>query len=311
MKRLVFWLLTILGYLLYTVGVIVVLLWILFPADSVLVWLQGKLNTAYPSLSWNIDNVEAGFPLKLKLSDIRVNRENDPGNQLLHIPEMHFSPDIEELVKMKKQIPVHYQVKTLDGTVAGEIVPGKGSMVQCSGEIKNIQVGKLDEIWRKTNRNGSGKISGTFQYSGKWQNPLQGNLHADLKVSEGKISLQQQIFGLDQVNFNSMTTVLSLKDKIVTFEKGVVDSRLFNVSYTGTLKLTDTIYTSDITLTGFMEPRPELFGGLKNATAASFIKNQLQNDKLSFTISGSILEPGILFKGASGIIDGIIDGGLR
>ncbi|MDH3330535.1 MAG: type II secretion system protein GspN, partial [Desulfobulbaceae bacterium] len=234
MKQLVRGLISILGYLLYTFGVVVVLLWLLFPADSVLVWLQGKLNTAFPSLSWNIDKLEAGFPLKLKLSDIRVNGKNEQGNQLFYIPEMHFSPDMEELVKMKKQIPIHYQMKTLDGTVAGEIVPGKGSMVKCSGELQNIQIGKLDEIWKKTNRNGSGKISGTFQYSGTWQNPLQGNLHADLKVSDGKISLQQQIFGLDQVNFNSMTTILSIKDKSVTFEDGTVDSRFFKVSYSGT-----------------------------------------------------------------------------
>jgi hypothetical protein len=116
---------------------------------------------------------------------------------------------------------------------------------------------------------------------------------------------------LDQVDFNVMTTNLSVKNRIVTIDNGVLDSRLFNVTYKGTLKLTDSLYTSGITLQGFIEPRPEMLGGMKNAAAVTLIKNQLQNNKLSFTINGTLIEPGILFKGASGIIDGIIDGGVR
>lgn len=312
MKQAGRWLLTVFGYLLYTAGVFVVLLWILFPADSALAWLQGKLRHAYPSLSWDFSGVEKNFPLKLRLSAIRVYEKSDRENPLFQIDEVYVSPMMEKLTGLKKQVPVRFLLEIFDGTVSGELlVPGNGETVQCSGEMQGIQLGKFEEIWKKTNRSGSGKMTGTFQYAGTWHDPLQGSLQASVQVSDGAISLQQPIFGMEQVAFESTATDLALSNRTVTLDNGVMDSHLFTATYKGNMTLADNLYTSGITLQGFMEPRPELLGGLQNPTAASLIKSQLQDDRLSFTISGTLLEPGILFKGASGIIDGVIEGGGR
>ena len=75
-NKVIRWLFSSLGYLLYTVGVAVILLWVLFPIDTVKTWLQRRLNTDSPTLIWEIKGMEAVFPLQLELSDVRVLKKN-------------------------------------------------------------------------------------------------------------------------------------------------------------------------------------------------------------------------------------------
>ncbi|MDW7773124.1 MAG: type II secretion system protein GspN [Desulfobulbaceae bacterium] len=311
MKRFGRWLLVSLAYLVYTLGVVVVLLWILFPADGVLVWLQGKLQNAYPGLAWNINRVEKEFPLGITFADVGVYEKNDQENPLILFNEMRISPAVEGMLKLKKQVPVAYRLKTPEGTIEGELsLPGKGLPAQCSGEIRNIELGMFEEIWKKINRTASGSMSGTFQYSGFWQDPLHGELQASVEVRDGEIGLQQGIFGLEQIDFHLMSASVNLKDRIFSLDSGMMESRLFTANYEGSLQFADNLYTSALNIQGLMEPRSELLGGMNN-TAASLIRSQLQNNKLSFVINGTLFEPGIIFRGASGIIDGIIESGGR
>jgi type II secretion system protein N len=312
MKRFFRLLLVLSGYLLYTVCVTVILLWVLFPSDSALVWLQGELRQAYPSLAWNISGLEKAFPPKLRLTGVRIHENNDPDNPPFVIDEINVSPALGRLVKLEREVPLRYDMQALDGTVRGEaFFPLQGDVVECSGEAGGLELAALDAVWDLTNREGSGTMSGRFRFTGAWQDPLRGKLEADLQVRDGTISLVQPIFGLQRIDFHDMSTDLSISNRIVSLEDGRMDSRLFSASYKGVVRVTDNLYTSSINIQGSMEPRPEMLAGLQNPTAVSLIKSQLRDDKLSFTLSGSLMEPGIQFRGTSGVIDGVIEGGAR
>lgn len=312
MKGFFRWFLTTLGYAVYAVAVILVLLWFLFPADSSLVWLQKKLNAASSSFVWEIKGLNRGFPFNIRLSDIKLSERDDKQTPILQFASLQLAPDMKGLAGLTSKIPFTYQLKTLDGTVKGDCqVSSNRSLVSCTGEMQNLQVGDLVELWKMTDRSGSGAVSGTFKYFGVGNNLLQGTLRAKLQVKDGTVSLRQKILGLDRIDFQSMTTSLNIKDRVASFENGQMESRLFKADFDGSLKLTGNMYTSAVNIRGKIEPRSELFGGLKNSASVSFIKGQLQDDKLSFIINGTLVEPGILFKGASGVIDGIIEGGVR
>ena len=311
-NKVIRWFFSSLGYLLYTVGVVVILLWVLFPIDTVKTWLQRRLNTDYPTLIWEIKGMEAVFPLQLELSDVRVLKKNQTKNALVEIAEMQLAPDIMELVKLKKQIPLSYRIKTLDGTVKGKLmVLQDRSILQCSGDLQDIEIGQLEGFWKSIERTGSGKLSGTFAYKGLWKKPLREELEADVTVADGRVSLVQKTFGLDVLEFTTMKTRVLAKDRIVNVNDGEVDSRLFSASFDGVMSLSDNFITSGLKVQGSVEPRPELLGRLDSEIAITFIKSQLRDNKLSFAISGSLSEPGILFKGVSGVIDGIYEGGSR
>lgn len=312
MKRFVSWIVSSLGYLLYTAFVLVVMLWILFPAEKVRVWVQARLNTVNPALQWEIKGLQTSWPLSLVASGIRLVEDGGSTQPLLQIDSIKLTPGLSSLYRIAREIPVHYQIRMLEGNVRGTAAYSKeNSQLRGSGNMLDLNLALLAEAWQKMGRVVTGKLSGRFSYEGQWEDFRQSNLQAELDIGEGSVSLQQPIFGLDDLAFNRMATSFTLQDSIITLERGEVESRMMAGEFSGTVSLADTLMTSEVKIDGSIEPRPELLGGLPNKAMMTLIKNQLQDDRLSFAMTGTLLEPGIVFRGATGVIDGIIEGGVR
>ncbi|MDD3619594.1 MAG: type II secretion system protein GspN [Desulfobulbaceae bacterium] len=312
MKRFAGWLLSSLGYLLYTLVVLVVLLWFLFPVDKVRVRLQAGMNAAGTDARWEIAGLHKAWPLSIVASGVRFREGENGGEPLILIDELKVTPAVQGLLTMGERIPVRYQLRFLDGTVRGngEYHPADG-LVRGEGHLENLDLTGLDEIWRKMNRKAAGIVSGRFSVQGAWGNLSQLEGQADLVVSDGHIDLYQPFFGLPQLTFSRMRTVFNLRDGVVTLEQGDVESKMLAAEYAGTVTLANPPGLSEIKVNGSLEPRPELLGGIKDRTALALIRNQLKENRLSFAVSGTLLEPGIAFEGTSGVIDGIIQGGAR
>ena len=200
----------------------------------------------------------------------------------------------------------------MDGSLRGQgFLRAENRMLRCEGEAENLQLGGLTALWAMLDRTASGKLSGHYRFEGDWRDPAQGVFTAELRVAEGSLSLQQAVFGLAQLEFGEMTGSLELRERVLALTKGRVDSRLLAGEYNGTVTLANPLQISEMKIDGSLEPRPELLSNLRNQATVTLIKKQLRDNKLSFALSGTILEPGIQFRGASGVIDGVIQGGAR
>lgn len=311
MKRFAGWIFSSLGYALYTIMVVVVLLWVLFPDDSVHDWLQVRMNSATPA-QWEIGALRKAWPLSFVAADIRVREGLNAPEPLIHIDEVRIRPDFGGLIAAGGNIPVTFQVRTLDGSVRGNVsFSPAGGPIQCSGNMENLELEGLGEIWRIMNREASGSLSGRFSFEGPWQNPPLGSGQADLVIADGSIALVQPFFGLPRLEFSRMTAALKLRDRMVAVEQGAVESKMLAGEYGGTVTLADSPLMSEVQIDGFIEPRPELLGSIKDGATLALIRNQLRENKLAFALSGTLLEPGITFQGTSGVIDGILRGGAR
>ena len=312
MKRFAGWLFSSLGYALYTVAVVLVLLWVLFPVDSFRVWLQARMNTAGPARQWEIGAMRKAWPLSVVAADIRLREGGGAPQPLVRIDEVRIRPDFGGLIAGSGNIPVHYQVSALQGSVRGNMsfMPA-GNRIQCRGDLENLEVEGLGEIWRIMNREAAGSLSGRFSFEGPWDNLPQGSGQAELVITDGSIALIQPFFGLSRLEFSRMTTALKFGEGVVAVEEGTVESKMLAGEYGGTVTLADSLPTSEVKIDGFIEPRPELLGSIKDGATLALIRNQLRENRLSFAISGTILEPGITFQGASGVIDGILRGGAQ
>lgn len=312
MKRYAGWLFSSLGYLLYTILVLVVLLWVLFPADSVRVWLQARMNSPDAGLRWEISGLHKAWPVSVVATGVRLRESATAPEPIFQIDELKIMPDFGKILEAGKSIPVRYHARALAGTVrgTGELNREDG-MVRCGGDVEKIALDQLGELWRKMNREAAGSLSGRFSFEGPWRDAPRGGGKADLTVTNGFIDLYQPLFGLSQLEFSRMTAALHLRDRIVTLEEGTIESKLLAGEYSGTVTLTDPLIASKVEVEGLMEPRPELLGNIRDGAVLALIRNQLQENRLSFAISGTILEPGITFHGASGVIDGIIQGSAR
>lgn len=311
MKNFLNWILSVFGYGAYTLVILVVLLWVLFPTESFRVWLEAKLDEQGSSVAWEIGDLSIGWPLSIVGMDIKAVKK-DGNEPFVIVDELKVRPDVLGIRGLSSDWPLTYRAKVLGGIVKGDVSLNKelGS-IKCSGTISNSQVEGLDGIWQLLDRKVTGNLSGSFSYDAKWQGLLSGNLQTDLVLVDGSLELLQPVFGLESLDFNRLSTTLLLKDRVATFEKGKVDSNLFAADFSGTVTLADELLGSGLDMNGAFEPRPELLGSLKDATVVKLIKGQLRDNKLMFTLSDTLKMPGITFQGMSGVIDGVIQGSGR
>ena len=308
-KGFVQWLLAGLGYLVYTLAVLVVLLWVLFPVDSFRYWLQGRLSALSPGMEWKITSVKRVLPFALQLSGISV---RDRKAAWLEIEELEVRPSLTDLKSVKRIIPARYRMKTLGGSVEGQMrIDREKKTFYSQASLNGVQLGMLEALWQRLNREGKGSLSGDLEFSCGLSSLIQGEGEANLVVRDGGIGLAQPILGQESLEFTQARATIRMKDGVMTVEQGEVESHLLAGSYDGTITFSDNLATSSVDLKGSFEPRPELLGGMENQATVSLIRSQLQDGKLSYSINGTVLAPGILFEGASGIIDGIIEGGIR
>ncbi|MFZ5797929.1 MAG: type II secretion system protein GspN [Desulfobulbaceae bacterium] len=310
MKRFLRWLTASLGYLLYTTLVLALLFWLLLPGDSIRDWLENRLNAASPDLRWEIGKLAAALPPALVASKITVREEGEAGLELLQVAELRLMPDLRALLTVDRAIPFRYRVRMLDGTIEGKgVLPEDRGRLRLAGEAADLQLKNLTEFWNMVGRTASGILSGSFQFEGAWQRPAQGLLEAELHVADGNVSLQQPVFGLDQLAFGLLTGSLELREGVLTLAEGRLDSGLLAGEFGGSVVLRTPLVMSTLAVEGALEPRPELLSSLRDKATVTLIRNQLSDNKLSFVLNGSLLEPGIQFRGTAGIIDGIITGG--
>jgi type II secretion system protein N len=312
MSRFLHWLAASLGYLAYTLLVVGILLWVQLPRESLRLWLEGQLNTASPALQWEVKGLHAALPGALVATDLRVREAGSSGVELLQVAELRVLPDLKGLLTTRKEMPWRYQLRILDGTVKGHaVLQEKGDGLRCDGEMLDLQLSGMPAIWNKLNRAVTGKLAGSFRFEGPWRHPVQGAITADLRAADGSINLLQPVLGLEQLEFSAASAALQLENKTLTVSNGKFESRMLAADFGGSLALADNLPLSALEVDGSLEPRSELLSGLSDQLVVEQIKKQLKDNRLSFFLSGTMLEPGVKFQGATGVIDAVFQGGGR
>lgn len=312
MSRFLGWLAASLGYLAYTFLVVGVLLWVMLPRESLRLWLEGQLNTSGSGLAWEVKGVEAALPGALVATDLRVREAGSSGVELLRAAELRILPDLKGFLVSRKEMPWRYQLRILDGTVQGHaVLLEKGDILRCDGEVRELQLSGMPAIWNKLNRAVAGKLAGSFRFEGPWRHPLQGAITADLRTADGSINLLQPVLGLEQLEFSEASAALQLENKTLAVSAGKFESRMLAAEFGGSVALADNLPLSGLELDGSLEPRSELLSGLSDQMMVEQIKKQLKDNRLSFFLSGTMLEPGVKFQGATGVIDAVFQGGVR
>lgn len=305
------WIISILGYGAYTLAVVVVLLWFLFPTDSCRVWLQSQFAKQNSSLVWDVKEVKLAWPLSLDAIQLQA-REPEAASPLLAIDSIKFRPAVKNILGFSDTVSLVYSLRGLDGTVDGNIAIGKESgMINCTGDINKLKLEKLEGIWKKIGRGVNSEAGGTFTYQGKWQDLLSGDLQAKVRLENGSVELLKPVMGMNSLDFRQMDTSISLKQRTMSLEDSTMESDLFAAEFSGTLEMTEDIFNSVLDIKGWFEPRPELLANLKDQRVVKVVKSQLRDNKLNFKLTDTLMSPGIAFEGTSGIIDGVLQGGGR
>ena len=112
MKNFLNWILSVLGYGAYTLAILVVLLWVLFPTESFRVWLEAKLDKQGSSVAWEIGDLRIGWPLSVVGMDIKVVKRGSK-TPLVIVDELKMRPDVLGIRGLGHDWPFSYRVGCL------------------------------------------------------------------------------------------------------------------------------------------------------------------------------------------------------
>ncbi len=285
------------GYLLYTLVVLVVMLWLLFPSAAVRQRLEYQLQTMTPGLQWSIGNISLALPADIVLTDITITDKHASKKPLFTVDSLSLRPSLQTLLKAR-QLSAEYRLDLLGGYLSGGLRLGDDrDTVLFSGKANGLEMTGLKKIVRGFDRTVSGTLSAVF--TGKYMVRGSGGLELDGKVEllKGEISFLSPVLGMEKLVFNQLSSRIQYGPMEIKIANGRLDSRLLSGDFSGTIEPGGNIFESQLDVSGGLVPRPEFLATIGDGSMVNQLKRQLKGGKLPFVISGTLEEPGIVFTG--------------
>lgn len=289
------WLLSSIGYLLYTLTVLVFLLWMLFPAETVKTWLEQQLDARYPQYVWSIGSFKPVFPGRLELADITITIDRNK-KPVVQVARLDLVPDLVRI--FGKSRLVRYQLHLPGGIVAGRFVAAAGDrQFECRGRVNGLQLEKLRAVQQLLQRKLTGTASGEFTGQGIWKRSGKMELKGKVNITGGMLQLREPVLGLAQLPYTKIETNFQYHDGQWEFKQGKLVSSKMTADFSGRIKAAGNFESAVLQLTGRITPRPELFAGTGDRKMARVVHTFLKDGGLPFTVSGTAVEPAIHFEG--------------
>jgi type II secretion system protein N len=302
-------LLSIAGYLLFTLMALALMLWYQFPGDAVKKRLEAELSALTPGVTWKIDKVSLAFPAAVKLTHVTLYSSKRPKESGIRFDSLSLRPNTIQFAK-KKKISVDYTVELFQGSVKGHLDFGRNKkLLSYNGIAKGIKLVELLELHKALGRKISGVLSANFSGSASVDASTNYTSQGNVVLTEGVLGLQQPVLGMKKIDFNTVNLALTYNDKVLTVTEGRLAAKMLTANFTGTVTpYKPEILRSSVQVQGDLTPRPELMASLGSGTSVNLLKKQLKNGKLSFTINGSLTEPGIVFAGLPANLNSLLQG---
>jgi type II secretion system protein N len=289
---------TFFGYLLYTMAVLLLMLWLQFPEAAVKAKAEAELNQLLPAFAWQIGGISLTLPADIRFSQISIS-EKGSKKLLFTVESISLRPDLAGWQKTGKW-SVRYAVRLLDGGISGNLGLTKDkSGLQYSGEVSGIRLDSpgLTKVLAAYNRKISGTLSANFAGRQDRRQGLFAVLEGNVRVSKGAVSLQEPVLGMDELAFEAISSKVSKQGVNLRLQDGALESKLLAAEFAGSLRLMEPVFRSPVQLQGALLPRPEFLASLGSPMLVNMLKRQLRQDKMTFTLNGTVQEPGIIFKG--------------
>jgi len=287
------WLLSSLGYLLYTLVLLICLLWWKFPADTVKAWLEQQLGTETPGYVWKIETLKPVLPVRVHASGITITPawEKMP---MVRIEQLDLVPDPARLLSENKLI--RYRMRLFGGAAHGRLIIGAGfSRFDCRGKFDNLDIAQMAVVRKRLQRQLTGIAAGNFSWHRNRRSTEKQTIAGKVIIGNGTLPLRKEILGITMLPYSTIKALFTYREGRWIIEKGKLVSPKMTAVFSGRIEPAGNIADYQLQFTGRLTPRSELFTGRDNNRMAGMIRSFLKDGSLPFTLSGTAAEPGIHF----------------
>ena len=299
------WLLARIGELLYTLVVLVVCLWLLFPAATARDLLVRAAGAAVPQLRWQVRTMAVEMPGVLRLSGVEGWAPGG-GEPLVRIDSLTLRPDLGILVGQRR-LQAAWRAELAGGTVQGLVqLPRSTAEVRVEGIVQGVRLDDLAVVEQRLQRKVRGTAAADFTATLRRRPLALTALDATARLEEGRIDLRRPVLGHGFVPLARAAATLRLEGERLALTGGTVESNLFSGTFAGDLRLRPDPGASLVTLTGSLSPRSEFFSAAGGDSAGlQAIRTRLRDRPLPFRVTGALRDPGVHFEEFSLLFDAL------
>jgi len=286
-----------LGYILYSLLLTGVLLYLLFPSDAFRDYLVASVEKGNPEWSLSIESLEPTLTLGMKVLGMKVSLKKEPGGTLFEAENLLIRPGLWSLVQGEPKLS--FKGLAYGGRFKGRALFGEGrggGPLALNVELKDMQIEKHEDLLRMIGRSIEGGVNGILAYSGKADAPMEGEGEADLTVSSGEVALLQPLFGLQAIDFDELWVKLVLRNHQLELNRAELRGPNLRGTVSGRVILRQELMQSGLDLRGTVEPLGEFHKSLaSDPLTMKFMGQRLKGGKLSFAIQGDVDKPTLRF----------------
>ncbi|WP_309410788.1 type II secretion system protein GspN [Desulfobulbus sp.] len=284
---------TIFGYAFYGTGLLVLGLWLLFPAETVRRTLEERLAHVWPDLHWRVEGVALKLPFKLAVRAISGYGGQETEAPLIRVERLIVQPDLPASVS-SRAMQADYRLEIGKGSVAGVARwQGERDGGRIEGTVREIGLAAVPLVNRWLGRTLQGTVSGTFTVELRPASSPEPTLEAQIELANGRVGLLRPILGHRELPFAKATALVRGQGWIYELTRGEIASPLFDGRFAGKVALRPDPGQGQIEVQGVVDPKDRFFKGLDNTVNLQAFRLQLKDKPLPFSITGDLTGPGI------------------
>ena len=279
-------------YTLYGILLTPVFLFLLFPSDTLVDYIQANAHSKYPGLLVNLKKASLSLPFGLKLEGIECEIQGFPEQIVLTSNEIVIRPRIWSL--LSKSPEYRFICQAYNGNVTGRInlqENGGETVFSLSTEFDNIHIDDKSPLPTSIKGYISGILEGAITFNGADLFDSKSTGEASLTLSDGAIKFPEPILNINTVDFNEVLFKAELKNRNLNISDTSFKGKNFNGEASGVMMVRSPMNKSRLNFRGSIEPTNVFIqDSSNNDDALLLLKNVFQNRK-TFTISGTIEKP--------------------
>lgn len=294
------------GYLLYGTALLVVLLWLLFPKETVRRHLEESLSRACPDQRWQVGAVALDLSAGLIIRAIAGSERGKENKPLVQIETLTLRPHVIKSL-LARNMQFGYRMGLAKGSVTGLVrLDGGDKGMHLEGTVVDVSLEEIPLLRLRLGRTVQGWASGIFTVTGSTAPEKNGIvLEAQVQVKNGRVGLKRPLLGHTELPFSQGAVVLHGQGETLHLEQGGVESELFDSRFSGMVMVHRDPGLSQLDVQGSMQPKNKLFRGLDNTVALQAFRVQLKENTLPFRINGALSNPGIHYQEFSMLVQNL------
>ena len=242
------------GYILAGIAMLVMLLYLRFPGETVTDYVKAMAAVRYPRMLLSIDTVQPAIPPGVALENVTACFRGRP-EATLHADRLAIGPGWLSL--LRGRLAFLLTAEGYGGEVRGRIEFANTFSVKgpLSAEmnIREIRIEKCAWLRDALARQITGTLKGSATFSGAAESLKNGTGNIDLTLTNGTYQLLENILGFERIDFNKVDAKVSFRNGALKIAGLTLNGEKIRISLKGNILLADDFRESQIDLNGSIE----------------------------------------------------------